>query len=401
MEWALEQPMRDGEPVEDFVATHIHHCGGWFGDPSPKEPPSDFSGFFGFRESASGIFVGPEEDRKITQPSNVDELWIDLARKPNGEAESGKTPVILRLTKRPETALPAKFALLEDYGRAVAKSVRGFYDRANHLSAKQELGRSILSQEFAHEVKHAAEAVSTLWLTKLKAKAHLEQYASDVLFDGRNVGQLLENAPLALLPELFDCAANQLGLWVASGSGAIELLSSDSCTSASPLRDLVNLARRLALANTICMGTKTLEINSKKNINEVLKVMASAHRVQFEIIGPADRLSFRKTSGERPLNFVRLFAALFGNCLRHGDVHRGIRCAFEVNAKQGRIIINLANYPRHVAGNAGTNTGSIVISKLANMVGGEYERLPMVDAEFRQQVRIPFQMFAEELTSGE
>ena len=262
----------------------------------------------------------------------------------------------------------------------------------------EERGRDILQEEFAHEVKHAARAISSRWLTPPAAiQEMLSQKSNMTLKGGHTLREVVEVAHSALVPDLFDHAARVFRLWSAA---SVEDLVSDETfpehsriTAQSQIADLILLANALSVSNKLLKSAKGLELSSisaLENARLQLRKLDLAKQ-QCKVAECDYLLSYKKNFSEgNALDFVRLFVSLFTNFRRHGKHNSGLTCYIEPHSVSRFVKITLQNEAREEFEKA--NQGLEVISKLARRLGGTYSPKPMFPLFF-QELRLPADHF--------
>lgn len=262
----------------------------------------------------------------------------------------------------------------------------------------EERGRDILQEEFAHEVKHAARAISSRWLTRPAAvQEMLIRKPNMTLKDGQTLNGVVEAAHLALVPELFDHAARVFRLWSAA---SVEDLVSDETfpehsgiTGQSQIADLILLANALSVSNKLLKSAKGLELSSisaLENARLQLRKLDLAKQ-QCKVAECDYVLSYKNNFAEgSALNFVRLFVSLFTNFRRHGKHNSDLTCYIEPHSVSRFVKITLQNEAREKFEKA--NQGLEVISTLARRLGGTYSPKPMFPLFF-QELRLPADHF--------
>lgn len=353
-EWALERPMGSAATVEEFVSENVHHCGGWFGKPGEFARPD---GFFVFR--AGSQFVNKENyGPKPGQLSakDIDELWIDLTTKPDWEQAEAGNPAGVVLKRRAETALPSNFDALRDYGRSVAKSVRDFYDRARLLEFQQEEGRRDVWDDFSHEVKQLAGALSSTWL--LDPSDKLKRIAVEEFnLRGITVGPSFKIIPI---PELLTNAGLVIKLW-ARLRDPLEMF-----TDGNPkcLKEVITRCWVIARNSMKAVVCKKARMDLPSSYAEAIQILAAVDAAfPTEIVNVTsaescfpvplpgeyqrDRHLSDKTKHELDkwwLGLMRVLAAKFKDVLRHADPDR--ENSISVNLDGSCLAISIMNWTR-------------------------------------------------------
>lgn len=262
----------------------------------------------------------------------------------------------------------------------------------------KERGRDILQEEFAHEVKHAARAISSRWLTRPAAvREMLIHRPNATLKDGQKLCEIVQNASLALVPGLFDHAARVFRLWSAA---SVEDLVSDetfpeysAIGGQSQIADLILFANELSVSNKLLKSAKGLELSSitaLENARLQLRKLDSAKQICK--VSECDHfLSYRcDFAKDDALDFVRLFVSLFTNCRRHGKPNGVLTCFIEPHIVSRIVKITLQNVAQKKF--TKENQGMDTIRKLAHRLGGEYKYEPLFPL-FLQELRFPLEHF--------